>query len=124
MPRGSTKRAVSTAPASDLAENGVVSGSGNVFADLDLEDAEELLLRAKLVHLVATELRRRKIPKSAVAGAVGLPPGAALELVERTPLNVTAETMLAVLRRLGCNIDIVVSDADGEEASIRVRSEM
>ena len=30
----------------------VIAGSGNVFADLGLKDADELLVHAELVHLV------------------------------------------------------------------------
>jgi hypothetical protein len=48
----------------------VESGSGNVFADLGLPDAEEHLLKAKLVSRIDAIIRRRKLlipePRSAV----------------------------------------------------------
>ena len=43
------------------ADEQAIAGSGNVFADLGLEDADELLVQAELVHLVHSELRRRRL---------------------------------------------------------------
>jgi hypothetical protein len=35
-------------------------GSGNVFTDLDLDDADELLTRAQLGHTVRNDSRKEK----------------------------------------------------------------
>ena len=42
-------------------------GSGNVFADLGLEDAEELLVRAKLGHSVRMILTKKKLKQREIA---------------------------------------------------------
>ncbi len=39
----------------------IIEGSGNVFADAGLEDADELLVNAELTHLIHTELRDRHL---------------------------------------------------------------
>jgi predicted XRE-type DNA-binding protein len=42
-------------------------GSGNVFADLELDDADELLTRAKLGHTVRMILTKRKLKQREIA---------------------------------------------------------
>jgi len=42
-------------------------GSGNVFADLELEGAEELLTRAKLGHTVRMILTKKKLKQREIA---------------------------------------------------------
>jgi predicted XRE-type DNA-binding protein len=42
-------------------------GSGNVFADLELEDADELLTRAKLGHTVRMILTKKKLKQREIA---------------------------------------------------------
>src|SRR5271167_3709134 len=42
-------------------------GSGNVFADLELDDADELLTRAQLGHTVRLILKARKLKQREIA---------------------------------------------------------
>lgn len=42
-------------------------GSGNVFADLELDDADELLTRAKLGHTVRMILTKKKLKQREIA---------------------------------------------------------
>ena len=42
-------------------------GSGNVFADLGLEDADELLIRAKLGHTVRIILNKRGLKQKEIS---------------------------------------------------------
>jgi predicted XRE-type DNA-binding protein len=42
-------------------------GSGNVFADLDLDDADELLIRAKLGHTVRIILQKRGLKQKEIS---------------------------------------------------------
>jgi predicted XRE-type DNA-binding protein len=41
----------------------VIDGSGNVFADLGLDDADELLVRAKLGHTVRKIIEKRNFSR-------------------------------------------------------------
>jgi predicted XRE-type DNA-binding protein len=47
-------------------------GSGNVFADLGLEDADELLTRAQLGHSVRMILEKKKLKQREIAGLLGI----------------------------------------------------
>ena len=44
-----------------------IESSGNVFADLELEDAEELLIRAKLGYTVRKFLKNRNLKQQEIA---------------------------------------------------------
>jgi predicted XRE-type DNA-binding protein len=50
----------------------VVASSGNVFEDLGLPDAEELLLKAKLASVVADLVREKGWSQRQAAGVLGL----------------------------------------------------
>jgi len=47
-------------------------GSGNVFADLELDDAAELLTRAQLGHTVRMILTRKKLRQREIAMLLGI----------------------------------------------------
>ncbi|HUO29164.1 MAG TPA: helix-turn-helix transcriptional regulator [Bryobacteraceae bacterium] len=47
-------------------------GSGNVFADLELDDADELLTRAQLGHTVRLILKARKLKQREIAELLGI----------------------------------------------------
>lgn len=49
-----------------------VESSGNVFADLGLPDADELLLKAKLATAVTDLIREKGWSQRKAAGALGL----------------------------------------------------
>ena len=47
-------------------------GSGNVFADLELDDADELLTRAQLGHTVRMILTKKKLKQREIAALLGI----------------------------------------------------
>ena len=55
-------------------EERIVEGSGNVFADLGLRDADELLVCAELSHLIHAEPRDRHLTPATWTSSCGLAP--------------------------------------------------
>ena len=49
----------------------VEESSGNIFADLGLPNAEELLLKAQIVSEIADVMKSRKLTQSKVAAQIG-----------------------------------------------------
>jgi len=47
-------------------------GSGNVFADLGFEDAEEMLAKAKLVQAIANAMEATDVTQSQMAQMIGM----------------------------------------------------
>ena len=56
----------------NTSEVSVERGSGNVFADLDLPDAESHLLKAELVSRIDDIIRQRRTTQAEAARAIGL----------------------------------------------------
>ena len=59
---------------------GVTKGSGNVFADLGFEDAEEMQLRAHLTQQIYSIIKQRELTQGKAAEILG--PEYDLEIVE------------------------------------------
>ena len=86
----------------------IIEGSGNVFADLGLSDADELLLSAELTHVIHTELRDRHATPVQAAGLLGVTEPEAQQLLEGRFVRFSAERLLHFLTALGRDVDIVV----------------
>ena len=86
----------------------VERGSGNVFADLDLPDADTHLLKAELVSRIDDIIRHRSITRAEAARAFGLPRPELSRLLCGEFRAYSLERLLHFLMALGCDIDIVI----------------
>ena len=99
----------------------VIAGSGNVFADLGLEDADELLVHAELVHLVHSELRRRRLNSGAAAGLLGIATDEAEQIISGRFVNLPTERLLHFLTMLDQDVEIVVRPRQAGQSRARLR---
>jgi predicted XRE-type DNA-binding protein len=74
-------------------------GSGNVFADLGLEDADELFTRAQIGFHVYTLLKRRKLKQREMAELLGIAQPDVSHLMNGHCSRFTADKLLDFLRR-------------------------
>ncbi len=85
----------------DEGEFAVVRGSGNVFADLGLPDAETLQIKAQIAAEIIQALDERGAGIEAVAEATGLDAGD-LSRVRRGRISrLSIDRMLRMVERLG-----------------------
>jgi len=84
------------------------TGSGNVFADLGLEDAEELLTRARIGFHVYTLLKRRKLKQHDMATLLGIAQPDVSHLMNGHFSRFTADKLLDFLRRLDQTVIIQI----------------
>jgi predicted XRE-type DNA-binding protein len=84
------------------------AGSGNVFADLGLEDAEELLTRARIGFHVYTLLKRRKLKQRDMATLLGIAQPDVSHLMNGHFSRFTADKLLDFLRRLDQTVIIQI----------------
>ena len=82
--------------------------SGNVFADLDLPDAESHLLKAELVSRIDDIIRQRRTTQAETARALGLSRPDLSRLLRGSFQEYSLERLLRFLMALGCDIDIVI----------------
>ena len=83
-------------------------GSGNVFADLALPDAEAHLLKARLVSRIDTILRERRLTQAKAARLLGLSQPDVSRLLAGSFKDFSMERLFRVLQALGQDVEIVI----------------
>ncbi|MGH6877423.1 MAG: helix-turn-helix domain-containing protein [Rhizomicrobium sp.] len=83
-------------------------GTGNVFADLNIPDAENHLLKAQLVVRLSDILSERNLTQTEAARILGLSQPDVSRLLRGQFRDVSVERLMRMLVKLGCAVDIVV----------------
>lgn len=98
----------------------VERSSGNVFADLGFADPGTHQAKAGLVRKLATVMAERSLSQSAAARLVGVSQPDISRLLAGRFRDVSVERLLNMLRRLDCEVDIIVQHA-GHEVGEAIR---
>jgi len=95
--------------------------SGNVFADLNLPNADDLLAKAELAAKIIAEIQRRRLTQSQAAAILGIdqPKVSALKQGKLTGFSI--ERLMRLLLRLGRDIEIRVKRRFGPRSIARLR---
>ncbi len=83
--------------------------SGNIFADLGFQDADERLLKAKLASQVAQFIEKKGWTQSQAAERTGLDQPKVSRLIRGQLSGFSADRLFAVLNRLGHSIEVRIS---------------
>jgi predicted XRE-type DNA-binding protein len=83
-------------------------GSGNVFEDLDLPDAGELMAKAKLAAQVGSIIRHRHLTQAAAAELLGISQPRVSDLVRGRLDRFSLATLLQFLLALDRDVEIVI----------------
>lgn len=83
--------------------------SGNVFADLGLDDAEELLIRAKLGHSVRMILEKKKIKQREIGKLLEIKQPEVSNLMNGRYTLFSQERLFAFLNKLDRKVTVQVS---------------
>ena len=84
-------------------------GSGNVFADLGLKDADQLLARAQIGYHVFKILKDEKLKKRKIADILGIAQPDVSHLMNGHFSRFTTDKLLDFLKRLDRKVTIEVS---------------
>jgi len=98
----------------------VERSSGNVFADLGFADPAAHQAKAGLVRKLAAVMAERGLSQSAAARLVGVSQPDISRLLAGRFRDVSVERLLNMLRRLDCEVDIIVQHA-GHEVGEAIR---
>lgn len=104
--------------AEDIAE--IYPGSGNVFADLGLPDAEERLAKAELARQLAVAIRERGESQKEVAKTLGVDQPKVSALLSGRLAGFSLERLATFLTILGKDVEIVISDKPGTTGTGRL----
>jgi predicted XRE-type DNA-binding protein len=84
-------------------------GSGNVFADLGLDDSDELFARAKIGFHVYQILKRKKLAQREIAALFGIKQPEVSHLMNGHFSRFTTDKLLDFLKRLERKVTIRIS---------------
>jgi predicted XRE-type DNA-binding protein len=96
-------------------------GSGNVFADLGLDDADELFARAKLGFRVYELLKCRGLKQREMAALLGIKQPEVSHLMKGHFSQFTTNKLLDFLKRLDRKVTILISQRKPGEPYQEVR---
>ncbi|BAO85831.1 MULTISPECIES: helix-turn-helix domain-containing protein [Caballeronia] len=89
----------------------IEKGSGNVYGDLGLADAEEMRVKAQLAGKISEIIKARRWTQQRAAEALGISQPKLSQLMRGQFRGVSEAKMLELLARLGRNVQIVVGPA-------------
>jgi predicted XRE-type DNA-binding protein len=92
-------------------------GSGNVFADLGLDDADTLLLKAQIVSAIGTLISEQGLTQTAAAVKMGLKQPDVSRLMDGQVDGFSLERLLGLLVKLGQKVRVEVEPANDDTAS-------
>jgi len=86
----------------------VTPSSGNVFADLDLPDAEEALLKSRLAQRIAVLIETRRFTQTRAAAVLGIDQPKVSKLLRGRLGEFSTDRLLRFLITLDQDVDIVI----------------
>jgi predicted XRE-type DNA-binding protein len=92
----------------------VTPGSGNVFADLGLPEAEDRLLKAQLALKIQQLIEQKGMTQAEIAPLLGLDQPKVSNLMRGRLAGFSVERLFGLLNRLGHNVEVRVSEEEHE----------
>src|SRR5215831_7138226 len=97
-------------------EAAIRRGTHNVFADLGFPDADTHLLKAQLMSRVQDTMEDRQLNQTEAARITGVSQPDLSRMLNGQFRDVSAERIMRMLTRLGCEVDIVVKPRGRKKA--------
>jgi predicted XRE-type DNA-binding protein len=98
----------------------IEKSSGNIYADLDLPDADEMYVKAQLAAKISEIIQSRRWTQQRAAEALGISQPKLSQLMRGQFRGISEAKMLELLARLGRNVQIVVGPARRSSKAGRV----
>lgn len=89
----------------------VEQGSRNIYADLGMSNAEEMLVKARLAAKISEINKHRHLTQNEAADIVGLPQSKLSGMLRGQFRGISESKMLDCLNKLGRDVQIVVKKA-------------
>ncbi len=89
----------------------IEEGTDNIYADLGMADADEMLVKAQLATKIDEIIKGRKWKQQQAANVLGIPQSKLSKMLRGQFRGVSEAKMLDCLARLGRDVQIVVGPA-------------
>jgi predicted XRE-type DNA-binding protein len=86
----------------------VLESSGNVFADLEVDEPEEMLAKAELARRIGSIIKRRRLTQAQAATLLGLDQPKVSALLRGKLAGFSTDRLLRFLMALDRDVDIVI----------------
>jgi len=87
----------------------IETSSGNIFADLDLPDADNLLIKSDQIRAIRHAIKDRGLTQTAAAELLGIGQPDLSRLLKGPSDRYSIEMLNRLLRRLGHKVEVVIS---------------
>jgi predicted XRE-type DNA-binding protein len=100
-------------------------GSGNVFKDLGLENADELLLKAEMISEISQLMKQGKLTQADAAKLTGIAQPDLSSMLRGRIKGFSIERLLMMLNAFGRDVEVVVRPAprSRKQGGIKFRRE-
>jgi predicted XRE-type DNA-binding protein len=98
-----------------------VPSSGNVFADLNLPEADDLLAKAELAAKIVAEIQRRRMTQAQAGAILGIDQPKISALKQGKLSGFSIERLMRFLLLLGRDIEITVKGKSKTRSMARLR---
>jgi predicted XRE-type DNA-binding protein len=95
--------------------------SGNVFADLNLPHADDLLAKAELAAKIVAEIKRRRLTQTRAAAVLGIDQPKVSALKQGKLSGFSIERLMRLILRLGRDVEIRVTAKPRSGSAARLR---
>ena len=92
----------------DESDVGITLGSGNVFADIGLPNADVLQFKAGLIFQIQRAIDERGLTQTEAAAITGMDQPTLSKLLRGRHFKVSTDRLFAMLNRLGCDVVVRV----------------
>jgi len=92
------------------AEDAIIRGTGNVFADLGYADAEERQTKLRLAHAINGVIARRRLSQAAAAEKLGINQPKVSALANYKLDGFSVERLMTFLTALDQDVEIVIKN--------------
>lgn len=99
-----------------MSDSGVFVGSGNVFADIGLPNADEHLIKAQLVYKIDGIMKGRGLKQVDAAAILGVRQPDVSKMLRGDFRQFSVERLMRFLVALGQDVEIVVKPARPRDA--------
>lgn len=97
----------------------IEKSSGNVYADLEIPDADEMLVKARLASKIGEIIKHRHLTQQQAAEILGMPQPKLSGMLRGQFRGISEAKMLECLNRLGRDVQIVVRKTSRSQTSGR-----
>ncbi|MBE0440432.1 MAG: XRE family transcriptional regulator [Gammaproteobacteria bacterium] len=88
--------------------NEIEESTGNVYADLGMDDADEMIVKAQLATKIGEIINSRKLSQQQAAEVLGITQPKVSKMLRGQFRGISESKMLDCLARLGRDVQIVV----------------